>query len=250
MKARIAGLIFSLFVGAIVAGEAAAQTRSTISVNVDRFADLGSSGYLLRLSGLRIDFANLQSSATATAPDGTLFDASASFISSLSLDQIVARFAGEWTISDTRANLPGTPVQIHHFNVAASDLTNFPTAIPAITSPPNGAFLPAVFQYTSTGGGITLRNSNFSYAGTGNRVDLSQFGSLPQVVEARTAIGTGNARGTATSVESSPARLFSYVVQTFNQSPPVQWTVGVPEPAALSMAGTGLFTLAAVRRRK
>lgn len=251
MKAHVFGLIFCLVMGATGIDEVTGQTHSTVSVIVNRYADLGPSSYRVRLSGLTTDPFSPRSEASATAPDGTRFDIF-SIVQSLSLDQIVARFAGEWTINDSRPELDERPVQRHHFSVTADDLTVFPTSIPAITSPPNGALLPVKFDFTSTGNGIQITAPGLSYTGSGpNRVDFTnQSRFLPKVVQARTSIGTGNSQGEAVPVDSSPARSFSFAVHTYNWSPPMTWTVGVPEPSTLGLASFALLSLTALRRCK
>lgn len=228
------------------------QSRGTVTVRIEQFADLGPLSYAIRLLGLGPDYFDPVSIVSVTAPDGTQFSASRSLAGRLTLDQIVACFTGEWTINDTQIKLPGTPVQRHQFSVAANHLTKFPTSFPAITSPPNGAMLPARFDFTSTGNGIEIFAPDLSYTGPGPNRSYFIHSSilLPKAARARTSIGICNSLGDAVPLDSSPAKTFSSAVQTFNYSPYVQWTIGVPEPATFGMAGTGLLALAAIRRRK
>ncbi|WP_428304379.1 PEP-CTERM sorting domain-containing protein [Lacipirellula sp.] len=254
MHSRKACLLLCLVFSAAIAQQAKGQALGKISILVGRNAFLGPSGYQIRVLGEKggnVPDADL----SIAAPDGTVFQSGNFSIASLSLDQIVARFVGQWTINDVLTNMPGSPIQHHSFSVAAADLTTFPST-PAITSPPAGAHVPAVFSFTSTGNGITIRGPGVSFAGSypqpgTYQADLSYYSQvLPQVVEAVASFSVSNSLGNATPAESSPSTQFSINLVSTDYAAPVQWTVGVPEPATVTMAGMSLVAFAALRRRK
>jgi hypothetical protein len=213
MHSRIACLALYLVVSGAVAQQAAGQNPGSVAILVGRNAFLGPSSYQIQVLGEKggsLPGADL----SVVAPDGTVFQNGNFSVTSLSLDQIVARFAGAWTINDVPTTMPSSPVQHHSFSVGATDLTTFP-ATPAITSPPAGAHLPAVFTFTSTGNGITIRGPGVGFAGSypqpgSQQADLSSFNqSTPQVVEAVASLSVVSSLGGATPADRSPATQFS-----------------------------------------
>lgn len=248
------------FLGAVVvtclatfsAAQSAPPVSELITLSVSHRADLGANGFDIRISG-DLDFLF---GVSVTAPDGTVFKnygpgTPLMSIGSLTLNQITARFAGEWIINDARNLPPGVPTQHHRFSLSALDLSTFPLTTPQIVSPPDGALLPAEFDVVRTGsGGVSLSGDNIRYGINGTHVDLSFRGRhLPEVVEARTWSSVSISIN-ATPLDASPVRQFRIPVFKSNLSTPVTWTIGVPEPSSAAMVSLAMVGVAAFRRLK
>ena len=234
------------------AAQSTLPISETIFLGVSNRADLGTNGFDIRISG-NLDFLP---GVSLTAPDGTIFKnygpgRTSMNIESLTLNQITDRFAGEWIINDDRNFPTGVSSQHHRFSLSALDLSTFPPTTPQIISPAEGARLPVEFDVVRTGsGGISLSGDYTHFATSSTHVDLRYMSRLlPEVVEARTWSSVSTTTS-ADPLDVSPVRQFRIAVSKLNLSPPVSWTVGLPEPSTIALGSVAPLSLAALRRRK
>ena len=134
------------FLIAACSSSAWAQTlRQPVYIDVTRRTDAGG---LIQFSAL--SFGGTQG-VSLTAPDGTVFEQSAShvltLIEGLSASEVTSRFAGAWTINDSWNLPPGALPQLHQFTISAAQLSTFPS-YPAIISPTAGATVPEIFTFS------------------------------------------------------------------------------------------------------
>jgi hypothetical protein len=257
MKAG-AGVSLLCFALMTIVGQDAYASGGLLRLVVNHRADLGESAYEIQVWGAdRLRLPNRETElVSVTAPDGTYFHTDQTgwpvAVDSLSLDSLVSRFAGEWTIIDSLESPSGNSSQRHSFQVTESLLTNIPQKTPSIASPPDGAKLSAAFNVVHDGQNVWMRGPTIDYQTT-KQVDLNATvfaRNLPEVVEARTSVSISVPMESPRSLDSSPRHIFHVSARTYNFSAPVQWTVGIPEPTAAMMAILAFSGVAALRRRK
>lgn len=235
-----AAAVFTLLTNVSVA---LAAFRTSTHVNVDYHPDRVDKPFDFYLSSntLGID-------AQYLAPDGTELG-NRGVISGLSAAELTARFTGSWTI--TAESLPFPPkIEQHIFAIDDFKLDNLAVA-PSILSPLDGARLPAKFNLNHTGRFYVLQGTYFRIGMASSQVDLSGHTSvLPATVTAWSTSSEYLVMGNATPGSTNPFWNFSIQVNKNTYSVPSTWTVGVPEPASLTLTGLAFLSLVALRRRK
>ena len=242
MNRRVLSALFAWWIATAAFGAVAASAATfpaSLILYVDYHPDRGDRPFDFSLSGFAIR------DAKYIAPDGTEFE-DRQYVSGLSISDLTSRFLGEWTINVGSLDFPVMPER-YTVLINSLELDNF-AAVPAILSPPDGARLPAEFPIRQTGDIHVMESMNFRRSSSDPNVDLSSHAkSFPISVTAWSATSVNLPLGNATTEES-----YTYVIRATKRtfSPPVTWTVGVPEPSTLGLASLALLSLASLRRRE
>jgi hypothetical protein len=217
----------------------------TVQVQATHRPDVGTEPY--SVSGAIFELGE----STLVAPDGTSMNPGHE-ISGLSLDELVNRFAGVWTINDLDV-LAGQAPQQHQFTVTAAALANFP-GMPVVVSPAEGAVVPRVFEITWNDSNPT--HSTFSLLGgpfTPRRIADDHYeitvdfapGVNAKVMGFR-AYNTRVMELNVTPLQPNSLKRFDPQINHRTSSLLRSFTAqNVPEPAAFTLSS---FALAAVGR--
>ena len=194
--------------------------------------------------------------ATSTAPDGTVFSLGQLTVSGLTFADVLSRFSGQWTITDSYDLPAGAPAQRHFFTLSQAQLSASFPAYPELLTPDDGATVPPVFQMTWAGdAGVTVIDGGpveIDFTSNNSANVIVKFAPGEQQRQVTVLVRDIEARSVGIAAPELTTARNRFDISLWYRSQSASRTVNavVPEPSACVLAAIACIGLAFRRRRK